>query len=37
MTDAVSALRLSEDRFRTALDSVALHALILDTEGRCCS
>jgi PAS domain S-box-containing protein len=33
LTEAVSALRLSEDRFRTALDSVALHALILDTEG----
>jgi PAS domain S-box-containing protein len=34
LTEAVSALRLSEDRFRTALDSVALHALILDTAGK---
>jgi PAS domain S-box-containing protein len=33
LTDAVSALRLSEDRFRTALDSVALPAAILDTQG----
>jgi PAS domain S-box-containing protein len=34
LSAAVSALRLSEDRFRAALDTVALHALILDTEGR---
>jgi PAS domain S-box-containing protein len=34
LTDAVSALRLSEDRFRAALDSVALPALILDTQGK---
>ncbi len=34
LTDAIAALRLSEDRFRTALDSVGLHALILDTQGK---
>ena len=33
LTEAVSALRLSEDRFRAALDSVALPAAILDTQG----
>jgi PAS domain S-box-containing protein len=34
LIDAVAALTSSEERFRTALDSVALPALILDTEGR---
>ena len=34
LIEAVAALKLSEDRFRAALDSVALPAVILDTEGR---
>jgi PAS domain S-box-containing protein len=33
IADALSALRLSEDRFRAALDSLTLPALILDTQG----
>jgi PAS domain S-box-containing protein len=34
LVDAVSSLRLSDTRFRVALDGVALHAVILDTTGH---
>jgi PAS domain S-box-containing protein len=34
LVEAVSALRTSEARFRTALDGVALHAIIIDPLGQ---